>query len=149
MSGCECPCEQDTHMITLPVAQRAPGFFVRCECALCGGGRCKVRVSPVAKAVVSVETARQRGSANVKSFEIDDSAPTLCEACLSHPLLTIRRNAVQRARTSRSSDDDAVKRARTSRSSDDDKHKEMTPHASGIIPATEATGTGTGTGTVQ
>ena len=90
--ACQCPCASSDSMANLPADQIfEPDQLRRCECRLCGNGRCAVFVHPIASLLA---TRLQREDRD----PVLNMLPVMCEDCLEHFLLERKRDAVKRSR---------------------------------------------------
>ena len=91
---CGCDCELQGPLVGDAGCEDG---WARCDCVRCGGGRCSILVSPVAKAGWLVH---KRGRTPMTLQEIEAS-PRYCGDCIDHHHLEIKQNAVHRARRKR------------------------------------------------
>ena len=71
-----------------------PDQLRRCECRLCGNGRCAVFVHPIASLLATRLQVEDRDP-------VLNMPPVMCEDCLEHFLLERKRDAVKRSREKR------------------------------------------------
>ena len=99
--GCDCGLWDDSD--ESPACE-----WTRCECKVCGipGQGCKIRCSEVRRWFLAHQRCKdvefQRACENVGcSSDTKKEHPKFCEDCVSHGLLDLRRQSVQRSRKRR------------------------------------------------
>ena len=88
---CGCDCQPET--LLAGEAENEDGW-ARCDCVLCGGGRCSVRVDDCVKMAWLV-IRRGRSPSLVEEIE---KSQRFCEDCVDYHHLKLKQKAVARAR---------------------------------------------------